>query len=93
VSFVILAVLATPFLVDDNKIKNAVPRCEWKVKYNKECPFCGMTTGFLLISKGRFSEASESNRLSLFLYSIFVINEIVILAVILGKATGVKMKR
>jgi hypothetical protein len=77
VSVVILMILLMPFLLSPNTIKEIVPLCEWKVKYNRSCPLCGMTTSFIMISLGDFAGAVNSNSFSLWLYNLFLFNEII----------------
>lgn len=75
-SAVILVVLVSPFLLSDKTIYSIAPKCEWKIKYHKECVLCGMTTAFIEISKGQLSAANRSNRFSLYLYLVFSVNEL-----------------
>lgn len=77
-SLVILMILITPFILPDDTILALSPKCEWKTKYNKSCPLCGMTTAFILISRGKLSEAFTANKFSLYLYYIFILNEVTI---------------
>ena len=84
-SGVILCTLVAPFLLSADTINDMVPRCEWKSKYNQECPLCGMTTGFIYISQGQFTQAGMANSFSLYLYSVFVVNEIAIMLVLIKK--------
>lgn len=72
----ILCVLTAPYILSNDAINKIVPQCEWKAKYNKECFMCGMTRAFVYISHGDFIRAREMNKLSLFLFSGFVLNEI-----------------
>lgn len=76
ISIIILVILVTPFVLPADTISVLVPDCEWKAKYNKECILCGMTTSFILISQGKFTQAIQSNGLSVWLYSILLLNEI-----------------
>jgi hypothetical protein len=75
-SLIILAILVSPFLLGRERLTGLVAVCERKARYGKECPFCGMTTSFLNISEGRFSEASRTNQAGIPLYVGFVSNEI-----------------
>lgn len=84
VSAVFLAVLAAPFVLSPQTIISLAPKCEWKVKYGRECVLCGMTTSFILISQGRLNGALERNRGSLPLYSAMVGNECIALWVAIG---------
>ena len=81
-SVIILLTLATPFLFSPETINRFKPKCEWKEKYNKECPFCGMTRSFILISEGKISKADRTNKFSIYLYTLFIINEIAVTCII-----------
>ncbi len=81
-SGIILITIATPFLFSTETINTFVPKCEWKEKYNKECSLCGMTRSFILISKGEIDKANKTNKFSLYLYLLFVINEIAVACII-----------
>lgn len=87
-SGIILCILITPLLFTADKIRKVTPECQWK-KYNKECPLCGMTTSFIYISQGEFSQAVKSNSFSPYLYFVFVLNEILMIFVLFQK----KVKR
>ena len=87
-SLAILAVLVSPFALGRERLTRMVPVCEWKVKYGRECVFCGMTTSFLDISEGRLGEASHANRAGIPLYLLFVANEICALAFIRRRGAG-----
>jgi hypothetical protein len=84
VSAVLLAVLAAPFILPPQTIFSLAPKCQWKTKYGRECPLCGMTTSFVLISRGRFDDALDRNRGSIPLYSAMVWNECVALWYTIG---------
>jgi Protein of unknown function (DUF2752) len=75
-SLLILTILAAPFIVGRDRLGALVPVCERKASYGRECPFCGMTTSFMEISRGEFGEARKANRAGIPLYSIFVSNEV-----------------
>jgi hypothetical protein len=76
ISAVVFAVLLAPVILPSATIQRLTPQCEWKVRYGKECPMCGMTTSFILICRGKFKEASAANKASIPLFSILVANEI-----------------
>ncbi|HOV31997.1 MAG TPA: DUF2752 domain-containing protein [Candidatus Hydrogenedens sp.] len=78
VSVVTLFAIVAPIFFSADLIKTFVPKCEWKAKYNKECPLCGMTSSFIYISHGEFTRAYLNNRYSIYTYTIFMINEIVV---------------
>lgn len=83
IGIVIFTVLITPFILPAQTVKDLAPVCEWKIKYNKTCPLCGMTRAFINISAGNFYAAQKLNRFSVGLYSIFILNEIVTLTFLL----------
>jgi hypothetical protein len=72
---VVLATLLAPWILTPAQIAAVTPKCEWKARYGTECILCGMTTAFIAIAHGRFSEAERSNRGSIPLYAGFVLNE------------------
>jgi hypothetical protein len=80
----ILAILIAPWVLSAEQIRAAAPRCERQTKSGRECFMCGMTTAFVEISRGRLGDAQQSNRASVLLYSMFVINEAA-LALSLGR--------
>lgn len=84
-SGIALFALSTPFIFSENSIDSIVPQCEWRMKYNKECPLCGMTRGFYYVSQGNFTRAGEVNKLSPFLYFVFTVNEMVLIFVLSWK--------
>ncbi len=75
ISAVIFTMIVCPFVLPERSIYSIAPKCEWKTKYHKECILCGMTTAFIELSRGKINAAERSNRFSLCLYSIFVLNE------------------
>lgn len=77
VSLAVALVLLAPLVLADAELDQLVPVCQWKARYNRECPLCGMTTAFRLISRGRLSGATRSHRHAIPLYSAMLLNEIV----------------
>ena len=75
-SGVVFGVLLAPIILPRATIQRLKPQCEWKVRYDKECPMCGMTTSFILICRGKFKEASAANKAGIPLFSILVANEL-----------------
>ena len=69
-----LIVLLLPFAVPQHQLAQFIPECEWQTRFQKPCAFCGMTTAFYAISYGDFTEAYHLNPLSLYIYSVFVLN-------------------
>ncbi len=74
VSAGVFIVLAVPFVLPQHHLTQLIPECEWQRQFNKPCAFCGMSSAFYAISKGRFTEANRLNPLSTVLYSLFVMN-------------------
>jgi hypothetical protein len=72
---VVFAALGNPAWLD-----GVVPVCEWKQRYGRECPFCGMTTAFFLIGDGRLADAAQANLASLPLFAAFCANGLAALA-------------
>ena len=91
VSAAILCTLIVPFMFSHDSVDDFVPECEWKVKYNKECPLCGMTSSFFYISEGRFRQARLENGLGIYLYLLFILNEIIIIFTSIKK--GIRRKQ
>ncbi|MGE5681814.1 MAG: hypothetical protein ACM34K_13125 [Bacillota bacterium] len=73
-SLIGLTCLTIPFVLSEESIYKITPKCQWKEKYNKECLLCGMTSGFIDVSKGEFKQAYKENRGSIFLFIIFLTN-------------------
>lgn len=90
VSALLLGVLVAPFALSDAELDRLVPVCEWKARYNRECPACGLTTAFLLISHGEIVQAQLQNRASLPLYLGFVLNSILFVAVLLFRRRSIR---
>ena len=90
VSLLILAALTAPFALGQERLAHLLPPCEWKVKYHRECPFCGMTTSFIDISEGQFGNAHRANRAGIPLYCAFASNELGLLAFIRRKGAACK---
>jgi hypothetical protein len=84
----ILVILFIPFLISYDHLGNILPECESKVRYGRECAFCGMTASFYFISRGEFHQAIQANRGSIYLYSGFLANEFLILFVLLNMSRG-----
>lgn len=92
ISLAVLFMLAAPFLLGGQRISRLLPPCEWKVRYHRECSFCGMTTGFLAISDGRLEEARRANAGSIPLYSAFLLNELLAACSLRQRKGGTKCK-
>ena len=84
-SFVILVILISPLNLNSSTLRSfsSIFRIEEDVT---ECVFCGMTTAFLYISKGQMADALESNRGSIMLYALFLLNQATIFTFVLRKS-------
>ena len=89
ISLVMLAALAAPFALGRERLARLMPVCEWKSRYGRECPFCGMTSSFLDISDGQFGSAQRANRAGIPVYLLFVSNEIGLLAFVSRKGSPI----
>lgn len=78
-SGIIFLIILSSFFAPPKVFDCVVPKCEWQLKYNKKCVFCGMTRGFLAISKGQLLKAVEFNKLSIPLYLGFIANDAVLI--------------
>jgi hypothetical protein len=85
VSTLVFAVLLAPFLLPPQAIFDLAPACENRIRYGRECPFCGMTTSFVFISRGRLNAAARQNKAAIPLYSALVWNECVAIWYTLGE--------
>ncbi|PIP05518.1 MAG: hypothetical protein CO012_11310 [Syntrophobacterales bacterium CG_4_8_14_3_um_filter_49_14] len=92
-SAITLLVIVSSAVFSMDTLNAIIPQCEWKVKYNQECPLCGMTRGFIFMSHGRFSSASMVNSFSPWLYSLLVINDIVVLLILFLRRHVIKLVR
>ena len=91
-SVLVIIILITPFFVPYDLLKEELPQCDWKAKYNKACLLCGMTTAFFSISRGQFAQAYHLNTLSLYLYAMFVVNVIFFATVLFRKNVWYMMR-
>ncbi len=75
-SAVVFIVLALPFIMPQHQLAHLLPECKWQSQFQKPCVFCGMSTAFYVISRSDFAEAHRLNPLSLYIYSVFLVNTI-----------------
>jgi hypothetical protein len=81
-SGLILFVLILPYVLPVESINALTPQCPWKLKYNRDCPLCGMTKSFALISHGYITEGWRIRASAPILYALFVVNEMAVMFVI-----------
>jgi hypothetical protein len=79
VSIVTTFILLLPFLVDRQTILKDTPTCISKKQFNIECSLCGMTRAFIEISNGHIKNAVSINKGSIFFYTTFLVNAILII--------------
>ncbi len=77
-STIVLMILVSPFVLPQATIFMLSRLCELNHVPHIESPLYGMTRAFLFISRGELSEALKLNRFSIFLYSTFAANELLI---------------
>lgn len=75
ISTLVFCILVSSFVSDANRLPGILPECAWK-RFGKECVLCGMTRGFLSISKGFWKESFQMNGGALPLYLTFLSNEL-----------------
>lgn len=85
VSIAVMFAILSPLFFSTDSIYSWFPECYWKVYYGKSCILCGMTTAFIHISRGDLANALFYNKYSVFLYFLFVMNEIVLVLLLSGK--------
>jgi len=74
ISLLLLAVLLVPFLIPPAWVQATLPQCEWKARYRRECPACGMTTAFYAIAGGDWLAARHANAAAVPLFAILLSN-------------------
>lgn len=76
ISLLIIITLFLFLIFPNDLLLKVTPLCEWKMKYGKECFFCGMTRAFMSIKNLNFSEAIRLNSFSIPFFIIIITNEI-----------------
>ncbi len=83
ISILIFVTLFLSFIFPE-VLLNISPVCVSRSLYGRECFMCGTTRAFVEISSGRFSEAFELNKFSVFIFIMFTINSILFFAFIIN---------
>ena len=65
--------VAAPLLTDASVLYTVFPMCEARAR-NSSCSACGMTTAFVAISEGRWTDARRANAGAIPLYAGFSVN-------------------
>jgi hypothetical protein len=73
VTVLMLVSVALPFFAE-NTVLASLPLCESRKLHGAECSACGLTSGFVKISKGDFSAAQSLNGSAVVVYAIFIMN-------------------
>ncbi len=64
---------AAPFIVSETTLHSVFPECEARAR-NSTCPACGLTTGFIAISNGRWDQAQQANAAAVPIFALFAVN-------------------
>jgi hypothetical protein len=91
-SIIVLLIIVSPFALSQNTIFMLSRLCELNHVPHVESPLYGMTRAFLFISRGNLAEALKLNRFSMLLYSIFVLNELLIITILFTKLITIKRR-
>ncbi len=78
--------LAAPFALRNPAIASAIPPCESKRLYGRECFLCGATTSFIAMGHGNWREAARSNRWAIPIYLGFALNSAAFMVVLYRKS-------
>jgi hypothetical protein len=73
------AIAAAPFFINASTLQGLFPTCEARLR-NSQCAACGMTTGFIAISDGRWTDARQANAGAIPLFGGSVMNLMVAVA-------------
>tara|TARA_R110002072_G_scaffold235697_1_gene393306 strand:+ start:20789 stop:21112 length:324 start_codon:yes stop_codon:yes gene_type:complete len=66
-----------PFIIDEKVLLKSTPVCTASLSGEGSCLFCGLTRGFIALSKGMIEEALLWNKFSLLIFLFFLINFII----------------
>lgn len=86
VALVTGAAAAAPFVVPEPILARAVPVCESKRLYGRECWMCGTTRGFISMGRGDWGGAAQSNRIAIPLFIVFSANAGAAIAYLIQRA-------
>lgn len=78
-------ILMVLFVLPETQIYTFTPKCPSQVLYQKPCFLCGSTRAFVAISEGNLQEAQSLNLLSIPLFAIMLINELIFLKFLINK--------
>ena len=83
ISFFIFISLISPFLFSGSTLLSLVPVCPSVKHYGASCIACGLTRSFISISSFHLKDAVNFNMYGLYVYSVFLVNEILIFSVLI----------
>ena len=83
ISIFILIILLTPFICSEETIHTVTSKI--KTHHENRCMLCGMTTSFINISNGKFEQALAANKLGIYFFTLFLVNELVICYILFRK--------
>lgn len=76
------AAMAAAWLIPADVLSELIPECPSRAR-GGQCPFCGMTTGFLLLARGELLRAREANPGAPLLFSLCGANFVAALSYVL----------
>jgi hypothetical protein len=79
------AALVASFVLPQSVIASAIPECDSKRRYGRECVLCGTTTGFFAVAHGDFASAAAANPLAIPLFTAFSLNAVVAAAYVINR--------
>jgi hypothetical protein len=91
VSAITAAVAISPLVADAAFLQSIVPLCEARSR-GSSCAACGMTTAFIHIAAGRWSDAHSSNASAIPLWAGWLTNSVIALLYLTAKLFGGKEK-
>jgi len=72
-----LILVLIPFFIEEQALLKTTPMCTTVVTGEGSCAFCGLTRGFIALSKGQIEEALLWNTFSLYIFIFFILNFII----------------
>lgn len=83
-SVLILGIVLITFFSPETLL-NLSPVCISKSQFGTECFMCGMTRAFTEIPKGNIYNANILNSISIYLFTVFVLNSLIFIYYLLRK--------
>jgi hypothetical protein len=92
ISGVLAAAALAPSLVSHDLLAHLFPPCPAKLGGGPGCALCGMTTAFLHLSRGEWTQAAAVNRAAVPLYLFSLSNPVLTAALLLTRWKRVSLK-